>query len=222
MPIPINYGPRQKFLVRIQQDPDLTDPEVVLPRMAFELTGVTYDGTRKLTKLHSSLSTTDFNSFNTAFSPAPYNLEFELNIITKYQDDGNQIVEQILPYFKPSFTPSVKLIDELDEVFDIPVVLNSVTHTDTYEGSFQQRRAIIWTLKFTVKGYFFGPTTPKKIIKFVTVNTYSDTTATTPEGIVTVQPGLDANGNPTTIASNSIPYANIAFDDSWAYIVTIE
>jgi len=104
------------------------------------------------------------------FAPAPYDIEFQLNVMTKYNEDGTKIIEQILPFFKPDCTVSVKLIDELGTYFDIPIVLNSVSQEDTYEGDFESRRALIWTLNFTMKGYFFGPVSTKKQITFVDVD----------------------------------------------------
>lgn len=158
MKVPVNYGPMQKFLARLEQDPSLTAPAMTLPRITFEITGMAYDGERVLTGLtrNRAPKTTDNNSYNTQFTPTPYNIEFQLNIMTKYTEDGSKILEQILPYFKPEFTPTVKLVDDLDMYFDIPVVLTSVSTEDTYDGSFEDRRALIWTLSFTMKAYYFG------------------------------------------------------------------
>jgi hypothetical protein len=192
MTVPVNYGPMQKFLARLEQDPNLTAPQITLPRISFEMTGLTYDGERNLTVLnrHSKFITSNNASFNTQFTPAPYNITFQLNIMTKFQEDGTKIMEQILPYFKPDFTPTVKLIDDVDMHLDIPIVLDNVTFEDTYEGNFEQRRALVWTLTFTLKGYYFGPVTQKKIIKFVKTNFYQALDADTYVQFVTVQPGL--------------------------------
>lgn len=224
MTVPVNYGPMQKFLSRLEQDPDLSAPAITLPRITFEITGMTYDGERNLTpvKRISKANAANDGNFNSIFTPAPYNLSFQLNIMTKYQEDGTKILEQILPFFKPEFTPTVKLVDTLNEYFDIPIILESITTEDTYEGDYTTRRTLIWTLNFTLKGYYFGPVTQKKVIKFAEVNLYGDTTANTALEIVTVQPGLTANGSPTTDINQTVPYANINFDDDWAYIVQIE
>lgn len=224
MTVPINYGPMQKFLSRLEQDPNLTAPQITLPRMSFEMTGMSYDGERNLTSLsrHSKFISANNSSFNAQFSPAPYNLTYQLNIMTKFQEDGTKIMEQILPYFKPDFTPTVKLIDNVDLHLDIPIVLDSVTFEDTYEGNFEQRRALVWTLTFTLKGYYFGPVTQKKIIKFTKVNFYQDLTANTPVQFVTAQPGLTNTGLPTTNLALTVPYADINFEDDWGYITQIE
>jgi hypothetical protein len=223
MTVPINYGPVQKFLARLEQDPSLTAPQITLPRMTFEMISMSYDPSRNLTPMntYSKNITNNDASFNTSYTPAPYNITFQLNIMTKFQEDGTKIVEQILPFFKPDFTPSVKLLDNINEYFDIPIVLDNISMEDTYEGSFEQRRALIWTLTFTMKAYYFGPVTQKKIIKFAKTNLYSSLDSNTAVQSVTVQPGLTANGLPTTNINNTVPYANINFEDDWAYIVQI-
>lgn len=222
--VPVNYGPSQKFLAKIEQDPSLQAQAITLPRITFELTSMNYDGERKLTNrtlVSKGIAGTN-DRVRTQFTATPYNLEFQLNIMAKYAEDATKIVEQILPFFKPEFTVTAKMIDTMDNLTDIPIILNSVTTEDTYEGNYDDRRAVIWTLQFTLKGYYYGPTSDKKVIKFVDTNIYSDTLAVTPVVNITVQPGLTANGQPTTILANSVPYANVNIDDDWAYIVQIE
>jgi hypothetical protein len=188
------------------------------------LTSMTYDGERKLTNMtRVSKGITNVNDrVKTQFTPTPYNLEFDLNIMTKYTEDGSKILEQIIPFFKPEFTVTAKMIDGMDILVDIPVVLNSIRSEDTYEGSYEERRSLIWTLSFTLKGYYYGPVTEKKIIKFIDVNSYSSLDSTLPVAQVNIQPGLTANGQPTTDITQTVPYANINIDDDWAYIVQIE
>lgn len=224
MKVPLNYGPMDKFLARTQQDPDFTAPAITLPRMSFELTSMAYDGERKLTNMtRVTKGITNVNDrVKTQFAPTPYNLEFDLNIMTKYTEDGSKILEQIIPFFKPEFTVTAKMIDGMDILVDIPVVLNSIRSEDTYEGSYEERRSLIWTLSFTLKGYYYGPVTEKKIIKFIDVNSYSSLDATLPVAQVNIQPGLTANGQPTTDITQTVPYADINIDDDWAYIVQIE
>lgn len=223
MTVPINYGPVQKFLAKLEQDPNLTAPQITLPRMTFEMTSMTYDPVRNLTPMKTYFKNITNNdaSFNSSYTPAPYNITFQLNIMTKFQEDGTKIVEQILPFFKPDFTPSVKLLDNIDEYFDIPISLDNISMEDTYEGSFEQRRALIWTLTFTMKAYYFGPATQKKVIKFANVKSYSDINSNTIVQTVNVRPGLTANGLPTTNINNTVAYANINFEDDWDYIVQI-
>lgn len=221
--VPISYAPMQKILARLEQDPSLTAQAITLPRMSFEIMGMAYDGERKLTTgtRNTIPSASANNVYKSVLTPTPYNLEFQLNIMSKYSEDGTKILEQILPYFRPEFTPTVRLIDDLDYYLDVPIILNSVTTEDTYEGSFEERRALIWTLNFTMKAWYFGPVVNKKVIKFAKVDIYSDIDAANSEITYTVQPGLTANGQPTTDINESIPYLDIDADDDWDYIVTI-
>jgi hypothetical protein len=190
--------------------------------MSFEITGMSYNPSRKIAStLKYTKGTSLDNSLATQYSPVPYDIEFQLNIMTKYNEDGTKILEQILPFFKPDVTPSVKLIDSMDLYFDIPIVLNSVTQEDVYEGNFEERRALIWTLTYTLKGWYFGPQSNQKVIKFAEASVYSPMTGTQDVQKVTVQPGLTANGQPTTTASESVSYNDINIDDDWAYIVEV-
>lgn len=223
MKVPLNYGPMERFLARIQQDPDLTSPAIRLPRMSFEMTSMVYDPERKLTPMTYSVKgiANNDSAVKSQFTPAPYDLEFQLNIMVKYAEDGTKIIEQILPFFKPEFTVTANLVDGMDALVDIPIVLNSINVEDTYEGSYEDRRAIIWTLNFTLKGYYYGPVSQRKIIKFANTNVYSTMTAEDPISRITVQPGLTANGQPTTDINQTVAYSAINIDDDWAYIVQI-
>ena len=224
MKVPVNYGPYQKFLARTEQDPNLNAPAISLPRISFEITGMAYDGERKLTRtLRNSVPIdSDDGVFRSTLVPTPYNLDFQLTIMTKYAEDGTKILEQILPYFQPDWTPSVKLVDDLEYYLDVPIILNSVSTEDIYEGTFDERRALTWTLNFTVKGWYFGPTSNRKVIKFSTTNIYADFDQANSDVTMTVQPGLTTNGEPTTDISETVPYANINEEDDWGYIVQIE
>lgn len=222
--VPISYGPAQKFLARITQDPELNAPAITLPRMSFEITNMTYDGSRKLPASFRQSATieTDDGRYKTVLNGTPYNIDFDLSIMTKYEEDGSKILEQILPFFQPEWTPSVQILEDPDVTRDVAVVLNGVTKEDAYEGDFQQRRALIWTLNFTMKAWYFGPTTNKKIIKFVKVNKYDRFDTNEAFETTTVQPGLTIGGEPTTDINNTIEYQDINFDDNWDYIVTIQ
>lgn len=221
--VPINYGPTEKFIARLEQDPNLTAPAITLPRISFEITNMSYSPERKLapftryTTHNAGLSTS-----KTAFSAMPYDIDFQLSIMTKYSEDGTKILEQIIPFFTPDFTPSVRLIDDMDITLDIPIVLTSITSEDIYEDDFTTRRSLIWTLNFIVKGFYFGPSVDKKIIKFAKIGLYDDLNASNTAVEISVQPGLTANGTPTTDINQTVPYADIDFSDDWGYIVTIE
>jgi len=177
MKVPVSYGPRQKFLARIQQQPELNKAtQISLPRMSFEISSITYDPTRK-SGITQTFKVKDGEQMKKVFMPVPYNLGFELNILTKLQDDGLQILEQILPFFQPGFTLSVDLVKSIGEKRDIPMVLQSITQQDDYEGDFATRRALIYTLQFTAKTFMFGPIadTPEGLIRKVQLDYYSDT-----------------------------------------------
>ena len=186
--VPLAYGPTQKFLARIEQSPDLNKPmAITLPRMSFEFTGLTYDASRKVTTTQTFTAKDKDTGTETrkSYMPVPYNMQFELSIFTKLNDDALQIVEQILPYFQPSYNLSVELVDQIQEKKDIPIVLENITLQDDYEGDFTTRRVLYYTLRFTAKTYLYGPTSSasKNIIKRSTVSylTGTDTTNTTRE-----------------------------------------
>ena len=174
--VPLAYGPTQKFLARLTQSPDLSKAtSLSLPRMSFEFTGLTYDPGRKVTSTQKIVvqnpdsSTPDEKK---VYMPVPYNMQFELAVMTKLNDDALQIVEQILPYFQPSYNLSVNLVGAINEKRDIPVILENITMQDDYEGDFESRRVLLYTLRFTAKTYLFGPVTDasKDIITKSTVN----------------------------------------------------
>jgi hypothetical protein len=209
--VPLAYGPIQKFLARVEQQPDLNTPfQITLPRMSFEFVGLSYDTSRKLNQTQSFLAKSSANSeIKKVYMPVPYNMEFELNIMTKINDDMLQIIEQILPYFQPSYTLTVNLLDTLGEKKDIPVVLNSISMSDDYEGNYTTRRALVYTLRFTAKTYLFGPSssTSKDIIKKVSVGYVSgDSKSTNRDLTYSVTPVATKNytGNVTTILRSDI------------------
>jgi len=174
--VPISYGPKQKFLARIQQQPDLNKAvQITLPRMSFEVNNIQYDPSRKA-GITQTFKAQDGAKLKKVFMPVPYNLGFELNILTKLQDDSMQILEQILPFFQPGFTLTIDLAKSIGEKRDVPMVLDSITFTDDYEGNFETRRALIYTLNFTAKTYMFGPIadSTEGLIRKVQVDYYSD------------------------------------------------
>lgn len=173
--VPLAYGPTQKFLARLEQSPDLNkSTAITLPRMSFEFTGIVYDPSRKVTTTQTFTvkDSADGTEVKKAYMPVPYNMQFELSIMSKLNDDALQIVEQILPYFQPSYNITVRLVDTIDEKRDIPIVLENITMQDDYEGDFTTRRVLIYTLRFTAKTYLFGPVSSatKDIVKKATVS----------------------------------------------------
>jgi hypothetical protein len=211
--VPLAYSPTQKFLARLEQSPDLNKPvQITLPRMSFEFIGLYYDSQRKVTTTQFFITKDKSNNeLRRAYMPVPYNMDFELSIFTKTNDDMLQVIEQILPYFQPHFTLTVDLVDQIGEKRDIPVILNSISMDDTYEGNFDTRRALIYTLKFTAKTYLFGPISTedvsKDIIKKVSIGFIAGDSTSTPKRDLTfsIQPVATksySNNIVTTLLSN--------------------
>jgi hypothetical protein len=207
--VPLAYGPIQKFLARIEQQPELNKPiAMTLPRLSFEMTSIQYDPTRKA-NITQTFRACDGSNLKKVFLPVPYNIGFQLNLMSKLQDDALQVVEQILPYFQPSFNLTIDLIDSIGEKRDIPIVLDSVSFTDDYEGDFSTRRVLIYTFNFTAKTYLFGPIaeTTDGLIRKVQVDLYgsTDTQTAKREMRYTVTPDpIDAD-----------PDDNFGFDEEW-------
>ena len=185
MKVPLAYGPKQKWLSRLTEDPNLNKKvAVTLPRIGFEISGIAYDPARKLqktVKVKKVADGTDTNQVKSGFMPVPYNINFELYVLSKNSDDALQIVEQILPFFQPDYTVTMKEVPELDIIRDVPIILNSVGYEDDYEGTFTSRRSIIYTLSFTAKYYMYGPVTASNIIRKVQVDQYADLPVNSPK-----------------------------------------
>ena len=225
--VPITYGPKDKALTRVFQDPNIDRPTATfpLPMMSFEITGFEYDGSRKLQTINKNVynDLDDKTKRKRQYMPVPYNIGFQLSILVKNAEDGTKIVEQILPYFTPDWTVTALLIPEMDIKHDIPIILNNVNLDDVYEGEFTVRRSMVWTLDFTLKGYMYGPVKSAKVIKYAITPLYNkiDREAD-PVAQVTVQPGLLANGSPTSNSSLSVPVDEILATDDFGFVVTID
>jgi len=182
MKVPLAYGPRQKFLTRIDQDSarSATDPKstaLTLPRIGFEMTTLQYDPARKLNRIQKfkKVKGADSKSLQQSYMPVPYNVGFSLFAMAKNSEDALQVVEQILPTFQPDYTITLNVLPTLEVVRDVPIVLNDVSYEDSYDGAFTERRVIMYTLNFTAKMYLYGPVTSQKIIKRVQVDQYTST-----------------------------------------------
>ena len=166
--VPLAYGPKQKFLYRLQGNPvDGKKVAITMPRIYFEMTGIDYDPSRKTpaTQKYKTVINDEGNEVRTQYVPVPYNISFEVGILCKSQDDGLQILEQILPFFQPSFSMSLKFIPDMDETRDVAVVLNSVNFEDDWEDDFTTRRSIVYSMGFTAKSYIYGPYTKADVIR---------------------------------------------------------
>lgn len=236
--VPLSYAPRSKFLSKILVQPDdtMTDKRtsIVLPRMSFEMTNFAYDSERKLNSLGVRYNTTQDDTEKSMYNPVPYNIDFSLNIYVEHFDEGLQIIEQIVPFFSPYLNiPSKLVYDDMGIVDDVPVLLNNVSLEETYEGQFEDRRIINWTLSFTLKTNIFKPIKESGLIRQVETNIIAtptgDSGEVTPEEVqqanadgvkskAIIKPGLTAQGEPTNKESESIPKEDIDSDDDYGFI----
>ena len=213
--VPLAYGPRSKFLARINQDSNLEDQKLAikLPRMSFEITSIDRDSSSALNK--SNLKRFDIAgtelSKNTLRQSVPYTLGMQLNILAKTQDEALQIFEQILPTFVPEYTVAIKDMDGIGNSVDVPIVLTGTTIQDDYEGDFTTRRTIVYTLDFQMKIRFTGRVTPKPVIRAVTADLFNSSTeesAVTPVDRVQTDLG-SVNDTPEDFTTNT----TFGFDD---------
>ena len=208
--VPLAYSPKEKFLTRLEQQPNLDQREMAisLPRMGFEISGLSYDSSRKLKRVgkFKNVNTSDAGKQYYQYNPVPYNLSFNLYSFTATAEDGLCIVEQILPYFQPDYTVTINAIPSMGIKRDVPITLNTVDYQDTYDGSFTNRRAVNYTMNFTAKTYLYGPIYSSKVIKETQTDIYTDTTGSPKreERIVVVP-------NPTTADA----------DDDFGFTTTI-
>jgi len=206
--VPLAYAPRQKFLARIAAQPQSFEQsfETYLPRMSFELLGIQYDPSRRIgiTQQNRAVNGTT-NTLNAQYAPTPYNLSMSLYLFAKDSEDALQVVEQILPYFNPDYNLTLNAIPALGIKNDLPIILDSVTYDDEYEGDFSKRRAVYWTLNFTMKLNFYGPINKQSLIKTTSTTTYTD-----PALIVPLQ-----NYTATVTPSTLMPGDNVITSDSF-------
>ena len=177
--VPLAYGPKQKFLARLDQETGFDAPMAIkLPRMAFEITGLAIDSTQKLQKRNKIAEEhgSDVGKKKTIKHHTAYNIEMSLYIMAKNQDDGLQVVEQILPYFSPEYNVTITPVSGFSHKQDVAVILNSVNIDDQYEGDFVERRVLIYQLDFTMKMKFFGPTSDTNIIREINLDFHDQDT----------------------------------------------
>lgn len=217
--VPISYAPREKYLAALRGKPGDKEQQILLPRMSFSISNINRAAERTFSKTRRHHDHGDDTSY---FEPVPIDINFDLNIISKGTVDGLKIVEQIIPYFNPDLTVTAKLLDNSPRTWDLPITLDTITNEDLYEGDYNTKRAVLWTLTFVLQGWIHGPTPTKKVIKKITVNMIPTTNiGDVPAEQVITQPGLTANGEPTTDIELTVDYQTINKDDNWDYIVRI-
>ena len=227
--VPLAYGPKERFLVRLRQDPNFEQAvAITLPRMGFEITGMTYAPTRKLSSTikNVTLKSDDNDRLKTQYVPVPYDINILLSIFVSNADDGAQILEQILPYFRPEFTTNIRLIPEMNVVVDTPVVLQDISIEDTYQGDFDTRRALIYNLSFSMKAYIYGPVANQGVIKRSVTNFFGDVPAGSAQlERMTIEPSQFANGAPLTSpsanASLSVATSAISANSDYGFTTDI-
>lgn len=189
MRVPLSYGAKEKYITRLSSDPDLNKSIATLvPRMSFNLDSISYDVSRKQVTTLRNVACPEGSSVNVQYAPIPYNFEFSLSIYVRNTEDGTQILEQILPFFTPDFTVTVDMIESMNQKYDIPIIINSVSSSVEYEGDMLTTRLIIWDLTFTVKGYIWPPVKSSAIIRSANTNIYSMNSNTK---LVKVETNLD-------------------------------
>lgn len=200
--VPLSYGPRQKYLARIQERTSLDDTKlgIKMPRMSFEITSLSYDSSIAINKNNIIKASTDDPSvYKSVRGPIPYRMGIQLNILARNQDDALQVLEQILPYFQPDYTLTINDVPELGIKGDSPIVLQSVVMNDDYEGDFETRRAIVYTLDFETRVRFYTGVADRGVITSasadlnvdIPVDTYGFIEEVTAEGDPTVRTGVD-------------------------------
>lgn len=220
MTVPIAYGPKQKYLARLVEDANLDrEVAITLPRLAFEITNMSYAGDRAVNKMHNVSSRgAGADVFASTSTPVPYDINISLYGMFATQEDAVQVVEQILPFFRPEWTHSVRLVDDLpDQTIDVPTVLTDMSIEDTYESDFQTRRAIIYTFNFTVKGYIYGPVKNRGVIKRTKLDLVEGDVGDATITRVDLQPGLTTDGTPTTDRTESVALNKIEASDDYGY-----
>lgn len=209
--IPLAYGPKQKFLARLYENPSLTNThQITLPRMGFEITGFNYDGQRKVNKLNVKRNLSTGNNVKRQYTSVPYNFSFSLFIMAKNQEDALQIVEQILPFFTPAYTLTINAVPDMNIKDDFPLILDGLTYEDDYEGDFASRRSIIYTMTFTAKVNFYGPISEQGVIKTVVADAFLDNAAIAGTSS-TVTSRLTTTPNPTSADSDD----DYGFTETW-------
>lgn len=189
--VPIAFGPKEKIITRLEQDPSLTGHTyITLPRMAFEVTGYSYDVSR-MTGRNNKIQCFNENGVSSVYSPVPYNVDFSLYVLTKGTEDGLAIIEQILPLFTPEYTLTINALPSMNIQQDVPFILNSVSVQDDYEGDFSTRRLVTHTLNFTAKLSLYGPVKTNGAIGRTDTGINGD-------ALSTHTAVMDADGNITT------------------------
>ena len=226
LPVPIEYGSKQKYIIRNARQNEGEKIQIQLPRMHFLLTNISYEPERKINPTNQNVHRKSAGAVKTQFVPIPMRLDFELGIMARTQDDALQIVEQIIPYFTPSFVNEVKLFPEMDREYDCRTTLESINQQDDFEGTSEETKIITWTLQFVMHVWYAGPISSNGLIKRVQVDIIpvSDDNFEqfSAHSRIVTTPGLTADGQPTSDPTLTVPYSEINPEDPYGFITEID
>lgn len=227
LPVPIAYAGKQKYITQNARNNENDKIQMFLPRMGFIISNFRFVPERKINPVNKNRYKKVESYLNTQFVPYPVAIDFELSILVRSEDDGFQIIEQICPYFTPSFTNSIKLFPEMGLEYDCRTIWDgSINITDDYEGTSEESRTLTYTLNFTMETWYAGPISASGVIKRVQVDLIPSTDVANSDGVpqsrIVITPGLTADGKPTTDPGLTIPYSEINADDPYGYITTID
>jgi hypothetical protein len=217
--VPISYASKERYVMRLEQDATLDKKvQITLPRMSFEMAGLSYDSNRKQNTNIKNFAGSPPSAVLSQYSPVPYNFDFNLYIYVRNIEDGTQIIEHILPFFTPDYTIKLNLIPEMGIVKEVPVILNSTSHEITYEGGREnETRMIIWTLNFTVKGFIFGKVTETGVINRAFVSIYNQV-----DPKETIEFYMDLDSGFGTYKVGETVYQGYTSDDATATAVVVQ
>lgn len=215
--VPIEFGPREKYLAMTNAKPtDEKKRAIQLPRMSYEMTGMSFDATRKIER-RMNLN----DGERTTLRGAPWNINFRLSIMSKNMFDATKIVEQVLFMFQPDYVVDVKLLKGFDHMDRISTDYVSIGHQDEYEGEFERVRRTIWEIDFVMKAWLYGPIGEGKQIKKIDVSLHPSLNVDSDYEQITITPGLTVDGEPTTDPNETIPYQEINEDDNYGIITEL-
>ena len=172
--VPIAYASKESYVMRLEEDSSLDKKvQMTLPRFSFEMTGLSYDSSRKQNTNIKNVSYTSAGAI-AQYNPVPYNFDFNLYLYVRNIEDATQILEHIIPFFTPDYTIKINMVPEMGIIKEVPVVLNSCNSDIMYEGNREKDpRMIIWTLNFTVKAHIFGGSSAAKLITHSITSIYN-------------------------------------------------
>lgn len=121
--VPVHYAHRERWmgiLKAVHQKHEFNpnsqgriDLNRILPRISLNIIAMTYETEKHLSKFQQLRQTQAGSDgvLGKIPTPVPYSLELEVTSIAKTLDDNYQIMEQLLPYFVPSLSLDMNLLD---------------------------------------------------------------------------------------------------------------